>query len=154
MATQGPWKFFNRAKLKVLDTTVSLKNDTFKIVLCTSVQALDETFLGSSTDARYADLTAELTTANGYTAGGLTLTSDALTRFTTTQTNDSVAWDTADAVWTLTGGGLTFKYALIYSNTATNKDLVAMCDMDTGGGSVSPLTGALTIGIANIETFK
>lgn len=154
MATQGPWKFFNRSKLKVLDTTVSLKNDTFKIVLCASSQSLDETFLGTSTDCRYADLTGELATANGYTASGQTLTSNTLTRTTTSVANDTVAWDTADAVWTITGGGLTFKYALVYSNTATNKDLVAMCDMDTGGGSVSPLAGALTIGIVNIETFK
>lgn len=138
----------------MLDGTISLKNDTFKLVLTTSAQAIDATFLGSSADCRYADLTNELSTANGYTAGGLTLTSDTLTRTTTTQTNDTVAWDTADAVFTLTGGGITHKYALIYSNTATNKDLVCFCDMDTGGGSISPLAGTYTIGITNIETFK
>lgn len=153
MATQGNWTFFHRAKLKVLDGTLSLKNDTFKLVLLTSSQSIDATFLGTSTDCRYADLTGELTTANGYTAGGLTLSSITLTRTTTTQTNDTVAWDSADAVFTLTGG-ITHKYAAVYDNTDTNKSLVAWCDMDTGGGSISPLAGTYTIGIANIETFK
>lgn len=156
MAVQGPFVFLNRAKLKVLTgggTTINLTTDTFKAALCTSVQALDGTFLGSSTDARYADLTAELTTANGYTAGGLALSSLALTRFTGSATNDSVAWDCADLVWTLTGG-ITFKYLVIYDFTATNKDIIALCDMDTGGGSVSPLAGTLTVAVANIETFK
>src|SRR5437899_13097791 len=110
MATQGPFKFFNRAKLKVLDGTLSLKNDAFKAALCASTQALDETFTGSSVDCRYADLTAELSTANGYTNGGLAASSVTLTRTTTTQTNDTVAWDIADLVWSLSGGGITFKY--------------------------------------------
>ncbi len=121
---------------------------------CASTQSLDETFTGSSADCRYADLTAELATANGYTSGGLAAASVTLTRTTTTQTNDTVAWDIADLVWTLTGGGIAFKYLAIYDNTDANKSLVAMCDMDTGGGSVTPLAGTLTVAVTNIETFK
>lgn len=152
MATQGNWTFLDHAKLKTFNT-VNLATDTMKMALLGSSQSIDHTFLGSSTDARYADLTGELTTANGYTAGGLTLTSETLTRTTTSTTNDTVTWDTADAVWTLTGG-ITFKYAVIYDNTDTNKSILAFCDMDTGGGTVSPLPGTLTIAIANIMSWK
>src|SRR5258706_9332685 len=102
MATQGPFKVFNRAKLKVLDATLSLKNDAFKAVLCASTQSLDETFTGSSADCRYADLTAELATANGYANGGLAAASVTLTRTTTTHTNHTAAWDIPDPGWTLT----------------------------------------------------
>lgn len=150
MAVQGPFTLFNIPKKKILGGggSVNLLTDTFKAALCTSAQALAATFAGASTDARYADLTGELTTAAGYTAGGLTLTSPTLV-----DTAGVVSWDFADAVWTLTGGGITFKYFVIYDFTTTNKDLIAFCDMDTGGGSVSPTAGALTVAITNVGTF-
>lgn len=76
-----------------------------------------------------------------------------MSRTTTTQTNDTVAWDSADLVWTLTGGGITFKYIVIYDNTDANKSIVAISNMDTGGGSVAALAGTLTVTVSNIETF-
>lgn len=142
MAVQGAFDIFDQANLKIADGTIHLNSDTFKIALTTSSQAIAGNFAGSSTACRYADLTNELTTAAGYTAGGATLASVTFTRSTST-----VTFDCADPTWTLTGGGITFKYAIIYSNTATNKDLLAFCDMDTGGGSVSPLAGTLTLQI-------
>jgi hypothetical protein len=46
---------------------------TIKAVLTTSTQAITRTFTGSSGNARYTDLTNELGTASGYTAGGVAL---------------------------------------------------------------------------------
>lgn len=126
----GPWTYFDRAKLKIADGTILLATHTFKGVLLTSVQAMSSAFVGSSGDCRYADLTAELTTVNGYTVGGATLTSVSLTRKTTSL----VGFD-GSFTWTPTLTGLTFKYAAVYDFTATNKDLLCFVDMDVGGGS-------------------
>ena len=141
MAVQGPITMFNRSKLYYADGTgLLLPTNTIKAVLCTSSQSIDATFTGSSGDCRYADLTAELATANGYTIGGVTPGSVALTRSSAT----TVEWNTAAAAWTLTNT-ITFKYMILYAFNLTNKNLIAFCDMDTGGGSVSPIAGTLTV---------
>jgi len=137
MATQGPLTWFDLALDKIADGTIDLTTDTFKAVLLASTQAISKTFAGASTDGRYADLTAELATASGYTAGGVALTTVTLTR-----SGSTVTWDADAFGWTLSGT-ITFKYVAIYSDTATNKDLLCFCDMDTGGGSISALTGTL-----------
>lgn len=142
MAVQGPWAFFNLAKPKLFNGggLITPGSDTFKVALTTSSQSLTAAFAGTSTDARYSDLTAELATANGYTNGGLTLTS-----VTFTLSSATITWNCATMSWPITGGGITFKYAVLYDNTTTHKDLVAYTDFDTGGGSVSALSGTLSI---------
>ena len=135
----GAFTLFNIAKKKLADGTFDLDTQTFKAALCTSSQVLGATFAGASTDCRYADLTGELTTANGYTAGGVTLASVTWTRSTGT-----VTFDANDAAWTLTGAGVTYKYVVIYADN-TNDDLLGFVDADTGGGSISPAAGSHTI---------
>lgn len=136
MATQGNWTWIDRALQKIADGTISLTGHTFHMVLLGSAQALSPTFVGGSGDARYADLTAELATANGYTAGGVAVASPALTR----QAAATVVWSTGVASWTLTGT-ITYKYAALVDWTATNKDILAFMDVDTGGGTISPIAG-------------
>lgn len=138
MATQGSVTVFNLAKTKFLEKVINLNSDSLKLVLCTSSQSIPATFAGTSTNAQYSDLTAELTTANGYTAGGVALSS-----VTVNQSAGTVTFDAADTAWTLTGS-ITFKYAILYDNTAANKDLILFIDQDTGGGSITPLAGTLT----------
>lgn len=133
MAIQGPVIWIDRALKKIADGTISLPGDTFHMVLLGSAQAISATFTGSSGDARYADLTAELATANGYTNGGLALTGAVLSR----PAVNTTAWATAAAQWTLSGT-ITVKYAAIIDWTAANKDILAFCDFDTGGGTISP----------------
>lgn len=151
MATQGVFHVFNWAKLKLLTAPINLGTDSFAAVLTMAAQPLDPTFLGVSGDARYADLTAEVPTGGGYTKGGFALTGVALTRITTAALNDMVAWDCANLAWSF--AGVTFKYVVIFDTTAPNHDLVALCDMDTDGGSVTPI-GPFTLMINNIETLK
>lgn len=138
----GNFTLFNIAKKKLGDGTIDLDTHTFKIALCGSSQSIDATFAGTSTDARYADLTAQLSTANGYTSGGATLASVTWTRSTGT-----VTFDAADVSWTLTGAGITYKYGVVYDDTATNKDLLGFFDADNSSGSAttSPTAGTHTI---------
>ncbi|THF55909.1 hypothetical protein [Pseudothauera rhizosphaerae] len=65
---------------------------TLKMTLHTSSYTPDD---GTSGDAVYADIDNELTTANGYTAGGATLTNVAVTAITNgwKLTSDNVQWN-------------------------------------------------------------
>ena len=79
----------------------------------------------------------ELSTANGYTAGGVTLTSPTVTNGQTT------SWTAGNAVWTSTGT-LSATSAVVYdSSPASNKPLISYVLF---GGTVTAASGAtLTI---------
>ena len=134
----GSWIVFNRAKLKLANGTFDLDTQTFLMALTTSAQVLDATFVGTSTDCRYSDLTAEVASGGGYTTGGKTLAA------TWTQSTGTITFDVDDQAWT--ASTITAKYAVIYANN-TNDDLLCVVDLDTGGGSVSTTAGTLTITI-------
>lgn len=79
----------------------------------------------------------ELGTANGYTAGGVTLTAPTVTSGQTT------SWTASNAVWTSTGT-LSATSAVVYDSTpASNKPLISYVLF---GGTVTAASGAtLTI---------
>lgn len=135
----GPFFWIDRALLKLGDGTVDLDTTAIKAALLSSSQAVARGFTGSSGDARYADLTGELATASGYTAGGVALSSVVLSRLTASRTR----FTSANIAWTLTAS-ITFKYLVLYADGATNKDLLMVADMDTSGGSLIVGAGALT----------
>jgi predicted nucleic-acid-binding Zn-ribbon protein len=133
----GAWQLFRRAKLKLASGTFDLDTQTFKMAICTNVQALTDDFAGASTDCRYADLTAEVVGA-GYTAGGKTLTP------AWTRSGATVTFDVDDQAWT--SSTLTdCKYAVIYADN-TNDDLLCFCELDTVT-NVSMVSGTLTVTI-------
>lgn len=140
MSTLGDWTWFDWAKKKVADGTINLASDTFATVLLGSAQALSDTFVGSSSDCRYADLTAELSTASGYTVGGGTLSGSGLTRISS---NNAVGFF-GNSTWTLSAI-INFKYAVI-RKVGGNNDLVAYVDFDVGGTTVAAASGSLIIG--------
>lgn len=136
----GPFTVFNIAKLKLLNGTHDLDTHTFKMALVTSAQAIDATFAGTSTDARYSDLSAQVANGNGYTTGGKTLT------MSVTRSTGTVTVDCDDQSWT--SATFSAKYAVIYNDTATNKDLLGFVDLETGVGTgLSPSNGTLSITI-------
>jgi len=137
----GNVTLFYRSLPKLLTGIHDLDTHTIKAALTTSTQALTADFAGTSTDCRYADLTNQVANGNGYTTGGVTL-SMTVTRSTGTVTVDS----TVDPSWT--SATFTAKYLVIYNDTATNKDLLAYVDLDTGGGSVSVTAGTFQVPIA------
>ena len=90
-----------------------MNTDTFKVVLCTS------TYTPSAAHDEYADLTNELSTASGYTAGGAAIGTP-----TWTGSSGTWTWDGANVAWTASGGALVARYAVVYDDTATGKPLV------------------------------
>lgn len=100
---------------------IDLDSDSFKVALLGDAQAIAADFAGASTDARFADLTAEIVGA-GYTAGGAALSNVTWTRAgaVVTMAADPTTWNGLDA---------TVKYAVIYK-IGGNADLLAFFDID------------------------
>lgn len=98
---------------KLADGTLDLDTHTFKVALFTSTW--------STATALYST-TNELATANGYTQGGVALTS-----VTWVESGGTATFDSGDLspAWTAAGGSIgPFRYIVMYSDTATNKDIV------------------------------
>lgn len=118
----GPVTVLNIAREKIGEGVINLESNDFRVVLATSAQAIDATFLGTSGDARYSDLTAELVGA-GYTAGGAELENSTWARSggTVTFAADPTTW------LSLTGE---FKYGIIRKDGGNN-DILAFFDVET-----------------------
>ena len=106
---------FNSFNLYRSNGTIDLDTDVFKIALTTS------TYVPAATQTVYANVTNELATANGYTAGGLIVAS------TFTQATNVVTWDLADATWNATGAGITARYAVCYKAGTANAIVNPLC---------------------------
>src|SRR5688572_319772 len=92
----GAWVVPDKARLNLVNATDLLAAATFKITLHTSAWTPSQ-----ENDEVFADDTNELSTGNGSTAGGITLSS-----VTLTQTSGTVKFDCADPVWTASGGSI------------------------------------------------
>lgn len=94
----GAFIFPDKAKLNFFSATGLLQANTsnFRIALIASSWTP-----ANSTDEVFADVTGELSTANGYTAGGGTLTG-----VTLNQTSGTVKFTANAFVWTATGGSI------------------------------------------------
>lgn len=81
--------------------------DVYKVIL-------SNTAPNAATHAVRADVT-ELSTANGYTSGGLDIT------FNSTRTGGTVTATSVDVVWTASGGTIgPFRYVILYDDTPTS----------------------------------
>ena len=80
--------------------------DAWKVALAATINAADTTFTAGTTD---------LATAAGYTAGG-----NATATTTATQSAGTYKLVLASpAVWTATGAGFTFRYAILWNSTTS-----------------------------------
>lgn len=135
----GTFTVLNKAKKKLTDGTFDLDTHTWKVALCTSAFTPTAAFAGTSTDARYSDITGEVANGNGYTTGGATLAS-----VTLVESSGTVTFDAADVTWS--GATFSAKWAVIYDNTDTNKGILGYVDLETSVGSgLSPSNGTLTV---------
>ena len=130
------WKIYDGFLEYMGDNTIDMDNDTFKIVLCD-----DGSNAATLATDDLGNLTGELSTANGYTSGGNTLAS-----VTWAEATGTVTFDSADTVWTASGGSIVARFAVIYSDTSTTDKLVAFSLLDNSPADVTATTGnTLTI---------
>jgi hypothetical protein len=102
--------FYNTATKDILDGTIDLDTDTIKVSLHSS------TYTPSVAHDFHDDITNEMASGGGYTTGGETLGSTAVTTVTT---NDAM-YDAADVTWSSNASGFsTARYAVIYKSTGT-----------------------------------
>jgi len=103
--------FYNTATKDILDGTIDLDTDTIKVSLHSS------TYTPSVAHDFYDDITNEMASGGGYTTGGETLASTAVTTVTT---NDAM-YDAANVTWASNASGFsTARYAVIYKSTGTD----------------------------------
>lgn len=111
--------------LTKLTNGVFLDADTYKCALFASTSDLS-----TSSDV-FADVSDELPTANGYTAGGASIT---ISRTGT----DVVVIDATDVTFTASGGSLVARWAAIYEVSGS---ILAFCLLDATPADVTALDG-------------
>lgn len=113
MATFNKFNNFTKA---LGDKLHNLGTDTFFVQLLNSAPV--------ATNSIETDLPADLSTANGYTSGGVTIGTGTWT------TSGGVAkLVLTDKVITASGGSIgPFRYVAIFNNTSTNKELIGWID--------------------------
>ena len=85
---------------------INAGSDAWKVALSNTINSADTTFTPGTTD---------LATGNGYTAGGNAATTSSATQ--SAGTFKLVL--NSPAVWTATGAGFTFRYAILWDSTTS-----------------------------------
>ncbi len=102
---------------------INLSTDSFKAMLTTSAP-------NQGTWTVKTDVTGEIAATGGYATGGLALSS-----VTWSETGAGLGvwrFNCADISWTASGAAIpTHQYLVIYSDTATNKDLIGFVNRGT-----------------------
>lgn len=118
----------------IANGTIDLDTDTFKVALFASTSNA-----ATLTNSVFASLTNELATANGYTAGGITLSG------VTYNTSAGTATFTAsNPVWTASGGSIVARFAVIYKSGTANaivNPVMFVILLDTTPADVTTTTG-------------
>jgi hypothetical protein len=104
----------------------NLGSDTLKVLLTNTAPSLSNT--------QKSDISGELSTANGYTAGGATVTITS-----SAQSSGLYTLIASDVTWTASGGSIgPFRYAVFYNSSASNSELIGYIDY---GYSVTVASG-------------
>lgn len=105
--------------LLVATKEVDYDNDTFKAILCTG------TTFDVDNDLEYTDVSGtELSTGNGYTAGGQTMTMGTLA---VDDTNNDARAEPSNVTYTASGGDIgPYQRVIIYDDTVTD-DPIYVC---------------------------
>lgn len=117
----GAWVVHDSYLLKLINGTADIDAATCKVRLYSSASNIATTSVTAPTN--------ELSTANGYTAGG------AATTVTVSGSGGTITVDATDVSWTASGGSITARFAGLYDET-TN-ELVAHCLLDTTPADVT-----------------
>jgi len=129
------------------DFTVST-GDAFKMFLLKIESALAGDWNAASTAYSATD-EASVTNGTGYTAGGATLGTVSFS-----ETGGTTTLDAADVTWTASGGDIgPATHAVIYSDTATNDDLIAVVNFDGAQTAGDGTDFKITFAASGILTF-
>ena len=94
----------------------NLGSDTLKVLLTNTAPSLSNT--------QKSDISGELSTANGYTAGGATITVTS-----SAQSSGLYTLIASDVSWSASGGSIgPFRWAVVYNDSATNDELIGYID--------------------------
>jgi len=106
---------FNAFVENVAEKVFNLGSDTLKVMLTLTAPV--------ATNSQKSDLT-EIAAGNGYSAGGT-----ATTISSSAQSSGTYKLVITDVVFTASGGSFAnFRYAVLYDDTATNKELIGFWD--------------------------
>lgn len=137
---QGDLTMFEEFSLTIGQSIFNMGTDTFKLAL------LNAAPLASLATPTWADVSATEVSGTGYTSTGSAFASSTWTEAGGTATFDETTGPPS-ITWTQNGAGPTdIKYGVIYSDTATNDDLVCFIDFTTDGGTtaISLVDGDIT----------
>jgi hypothetical protein len=139
------FKWYDRATLYALNGTYEAGSPQISIAAQPiTVALLTSTYTFSASHNVYGDLTNELTTTGGYTAGGQAVAGASYVQAATVSNLDG-----NDVTWTASGGGIAaFRYAAIYINATVNgiiKPLIAV--IDNNGVDVPATTAPNTLSV-------
>ena len=113
------YKFYSFLEA-VFEKKHDFSSDTFKVMLTNTAPDLTWT--------QKSSVTGELSTGNGYTAGGASITITSCS-----QSSGLLTIIFQDVVFTGTGAGFgPFRYAVIYNDTASNDELIGYYDYGYG----------------------
>ena len=130
------WKRYHSFPEYMGDGTIDMDGDTFNVALFLSTSDCD-----TLTETVYGGLTNEHANANGYTTKGQAL--DSVTWVTSTITT---TFDSANEVFTASGGSIVARFAVIFSDTAASDELVCYSLLDNSPADVMATNGnTLTI---------
>jgi hypothetical protein len=134
MAAATAWRVYREFKDALGEKVVNLETDTIKCALFTSLSNCGDVALAT---AQYATLNNQHANqgAPGYETGGKTVAT------TWTQATGTAALGCANPAWTATGGSIVARFAVLYSDTATNKDLIAYCILDSAPADITCTVG-------------
>lgn len=133
----GPFDVFQDGLLKLNNGSVDWVNDTIQCMMLTNAYAPNV-----ATQEFVSDIVANEVADVDYAR-------QTLASKTTALASGNVRFDAADfsfgASVTITG-----KYLVVFKNTGNDatSDLLFVCDMDTGGGSVSSTNGAFDVTVS------
>jgi len=143
----GAFKVYGSAAEAIAKGTIDLDTNTFRMVLVTATHTPNQ-----ATHSTWADMSANEVVGTGYTSSGKLLTC------TVNRASLVVTFDCDDQSWA--ASTITAKYAVIVKDTdangtiASTDALLAYCDLETGGGSLSSTAGtfAITINASGVFT--
>jgi hypothetical protein len=132
------WTAYTKSLLALTKTSFNLLSDTIVCTLHTNSYTP-----AANTDSTWADVSAtELSTAGGYTAGGVALGS-----VTDAASSATVTWDAADPSWASFSAG-PFRYAVLTrraGGSLVSGDLIFAYSDLTGSGSITGAGGTFSI---------